>query len=67
MSKAQRVRDETERKAAKFRARAVVLEQKVEKKRRKLEDVRLEHNKAKQEIERLHLAIDMYGKLPPTV
>jgi hypothetical protein len=67
MFEAQRVRDETERKAAKIRAKAVVLEQKVEKERRKLEDIRLEHNKAKHEIERLQLAIDMYGKLPLTV
>jgi hypothetical protein len=67
MSEAQRVKDETERKAAKIREKAVVLERKVEKERRKLEDIRLEHNKAKHEIERLQLAINMYGKLPLTV
>jgi hypothetical protein len=64
ISEAQRIREETERKAAKIEAKAIVLEQILEKHRRKLEDVRLEHNKAKREIERLQLAISMYGKAP---
>jgi hypothetical protein len=59
---AQQIKEEAERKEVKIKAKALALRTKVEADRRKLEDLELEHRRAKREIEKLRLAIAMYGK-----
>jgi hypothetical protein len=56
----ERIKRDTENKAQKIRAKSMVLAKKVEKERRRLEDMRLEHNRAKREIEKLRMAINLY-------
>jgi chromosome segregation ATPase len=59
-AEARRIKEDAERKAAKIRAKSAVLNQKCEVARRKLEDLQLEHNRAKREIEKLRLSISLY-------
>ena len=60
ISEASQIKADCEKKQTKIRAKALVLTRKVEKERRKLEDLKLAHNRAKREIEKLQLAINMY-------
>jgi hypothetical protein len=62
VAQAEQIKDAAARKETKIRAKVLVLQKKVETGTRKLEDLRLEHNRAKREIEKLQLAIAMYGK-----
>jgi hypothetical protein len=62
VAQAQRIKEEAARKEAKIKAKALILHDKLETSQRKLEDLKLEHNRAKREIEKLQMAITMYGK-----
>ncbi|KAK8887949.1 hypothetical protein M9Y10_039008 [Tritrichomonas musculus] len=60
VSEAETIKADTEAKAQKIEAKAMILEKKLEKDRRTLEDLQLEHNRAKREVEKLKLAISLY-------
>ena len=59
VAKANAIKKDTENKSKKIGAKAMILEKKLEKDLRKLEDLQLEHNKAKREVEKLQMAIEL--------
>ncbi|OHS98847.1 hypothetical protein TRFO_01930 [Tritrichomonas foetus] len=62
ISEAHKIKADAEKKAQKIEAKAMLLERKLEKDRRKLEDIQLEHNKAKREVEKLKMALALAQK-----
>lgn len=59
-SEIDQIKASTEDKSKKLEAKIFMLQRKLEKERRKLEDVRLEHNKSKRELEKIRIAISIY-------
>ena len=59
-SKIRKIKEETTEKAKLLEQKTQVLLNKLEKDRRKLEDIQLEHNKAKREVEKLRSSISIY-------
>lgn len=58
-SEAEKIKNDTEKKLQKIEAKSMVIEKKLESEMRKLEDLQLEHNRAKREVEKLKLALSL--------